>query len=64
MKNLIKNSRLTEQERRDLNSTLTETEKLERRRRPDRRLAGLDVRVIDVTETAFMNFIHQLILKK
>ncbi len=63
MKNLTKNSRLTEQERRDLNSK-AETDALERRKRPDRRLAGLDVRVIDVTETAFMNFIHQLIPKK
>lgn len=63
MKNLTKNSRLTEQERRKLNST-AEADALERRKRPDRRLAGLDVRVIDVTETAFMNFIHQLIPKK
>ena len=62
MKNLTKNSRLAEQERRDLNSTSADN--LERRKRPDRRLAGLDVRVIDVTETAFMNFIHQLIPKK
>ena len=62
MKDLTKNSRLTEQERRDLNSTSVDS--LERRKRPDRRLAGLDVRVIDVTETAFMNFIHQFIPKK
>lgn len=65
MKNLTKNCRLSDQERRDLNSnSLSAKEKLERRRRPDRRLSGLDVRVIDVTETAFMNFIHQLIPKK
>ncbi|MDW3096275.1 MAG: hypothetical protein R8G33_11425 [Gammaproteobacteria bacterium] len=63
MKDLTKNSRLTEQERRNLNST-AEADVLERRKRPDRRLAGLDVRVIDVTETAFLNFIHQLIPKK
>ena len=67
MKNLTKNCRLSDQERRDLNSnslSAEEREKLERRRRPDRRLAGLDVRVIDVTETAFMNFIQQLVPKK
>jgi hypothetical protein len=62
MKNLTKNSRLAEQERRALNSTSADN--MERRRRPDRRLAGLDVRVIDVTETAFMNFVYQLIPKK
>tara|TARA_R110002096_G_scaffold318841_3_gene513122 strand:- start:366 stop:563 length:198 start_codon:yes stop_codon:yes gene_type:complete len=65
MKNLTKNCRLSDQERRDLNSNSSSAEEgLERRRRPDRRLAGLDVRVIDVTETAFMNFIHQLMPKK
>jgi hypothetical protein len=62
MKNLTKNNRLAEQERRDLNSTSMDN--MERRKRPDRRLAGLDVRVVDVTETAFMNFIHQLMPKK
>ncbi len=62
MKDLTKNSRLAKQERRNLNST--STDKMERRKRSDRRLAGLDVRVIDVTETAFMNFIHQLMPKK
>lgn len=62
MKDLTKNSRLTEQERRDLNSTSVDN--MERRRRPDRRLAGLDVRVIDVSETAFMNFVYQLVPKK
>ncbi|MFK8026451.1 MAG: hypothetical protein AB8C40_00150 [Gammaproteobacteria bacterium] len=62
MKDLTKNTRLAEQERRDLNSETVES--IERRKRPDRRLAGLDVRVVDVTETAFMNFIYQLKPKK
>ena len=62
MKDLTKNTRLAEQERRNLNSETVES--IERRKRPDRRLAGLDVRVVDVTETAFMNFIYQLKPKK
>ena len=62
MKKLAKNTRVTEQERRDLNSQSTDA--MERRKRPDRRLTGLDVRIIEVAETAFMNFIHQLLPKK
>lgn len=62
MKDLTKNTRFAENERRNLDSTSVEN--IERRKRPDRRLAGLDVRVVDVTETAFMNFIYQLKPKK
>lgn len=63
MKKLTKNSRSAEQERRDdeVNSTL---DNMERRKRPDRRLTGWDVSVVDVTETAFMDFVHQFISKK
>ena len=57
MKNLTKNSRLTDQERRDMDATSVDS--MERRKRPDRRLAGLDVCVVDVTETAFLKFVYQ-----
>ena len=63
MKKLTKNSRSAEQERRDDNSDST-IDTMERRKRPDRRLTGWDVSVVDVTETAFMNFVHQFIPKK
>ena len=63
MKNLTKNSRSAEQERRDDDFGST-ADAMERRKRPDRRLTGWDVSVVDVTETAFMNFVHQFISKK
>ncbi len=63
MKNLTKNIRHAKQERRNLNSTLSEAE-IERRKRPDRRLSGLDVCVVDVNETAFNSFVGQLSPKK
>lgn len=65
MKELSKNSRVSDKERRDLNSKTTlELETLDRRKRPDRRLGGLDVQVVDVTDTAFMNFVHEFETKK
>jgi len=41
-----------------------ESESLDRRKRPDRRLGGLDVQVVNVTDTAFMNFVHEFESKK
>lgn len=65
MKDLSKNSRISDKERRDLGaSPMLEAENLDRRKRPDRRLGGLDVQVVDVTDTAFMNFIHEFDVKK
>ena len=65
MKDLSKNNRVSEKERRDLSSKETlESESLDRRKRPDRRLGGLDVQVVNVTDTAFMNFVHEFESKK
>ncbi len=62
MKNLSKNIRSAEQERRE-KDMLTTPDSLDRRKRPDRRLSGMDVSVVDVSESAFDNFIEQLIYK-
>jgi len=64
MKDLSKNSRLSDKERRDFSADQLATEAMERRKRPDRRLGGLDVQVVDVSETAFMNFVHEFDPKK
>ena len=65
MKDLSKNNRLSDKERRDFttNESLA-SDSLERRRRPDRRMGGVDVQVVDVTETAFMNFVDEFKLNK
>ena len=62
MKNLSKNIRSAEQERREKDMHTT-PDSLDRRKRPDRRLSGMDVSVVDVSESAFDNFIEQLIYK-
>ncbi len=62
MKKLTKNNRSAEQERREQDAH-AESDNLNRRKRPDRRMAGMDVSVVDVSETAFDNFIQQLIYK-
>ena len=62
MKNLSKNIRSAEQERRAKDEP-TIPDSLDRRKRPDRRLSGMDVSVVDVSESAFDNFIEQLIYK-
>ena len=65
MKDLTKDNRLADKERRDLNSDQSlAADSFERRKRPDRRLGGLDVQVVDVTETAFENFVHEFMPKK
>ncbi len=61
MKNLSKNIRSAEQERREKDEPTVDS--LDRRKRPDRRLSGMDVSVVDVSESAFDNFIEQLIYK-
>ena len=61
MKNLSKNIRSAEQERRAKDESTIDS--LDRRKRPDRRLSGMDVSVVDVSESAFDNFIEQLIYK-
>ncbi len=61
MKNLSKNIRSAEQERRE--KDVPTVDSLDRRKRPDRRLSGMDVSVVDVSESAFDNFIEQLIYK-
>ena len=61
MKNLSKNIRSAEQERRE--KDVPTLDNLDRRKRPDRRLSGMDVSVVDVSETAYDNFIEQLIYK-
>jgi hypothetical protein len=65
MKDMSKNNRLSDKERRDFtsNESLT-SDSLDRRRRPDRRMGGVDVQVVDVTETAFMNFVDEFKLNK
>lgn len=57
-----KNSRRTAQERRD-DGSKDVAHSIDRRKRPDRRLSGVDVCVVDVTETAFLNFIDQFGVK-
>ena len=65
MKDLSKNSRHASKERRDFSADQSlASDTLERRRRPDRRMGGLDVQVVDVSETAFMNFVHEFDSKK
>ena len=63
MKNFDKNMRRKEQERRDLNYHVS-SDTLERRKNPDRRLEGLDVQIIDLSEAAFREFVGQSIYKK
>ncbi len=65
MKDLTKNNRLNEKERRDFNSSQSlAAETLERRKRPDRRMGGMDVQVVDVSETAFIDFVDEFTPKK
>jgi len=50
--------RRSEQDRRTVNLNLWEN-RIERRKRPDRRLAGLDVDIFDVSDAEFMEmFAH------
>ena len=45
--------RRSEQDRRQINLNLWDN-RVERRKRPDRRLAGLDVDMLDVTDAEFL----------
>lgn len=45
--------RRSEQDRRQINLSLWDN-RVERRKRPDRRLAGLDVDMLDVTDAEFL----------
>ena len=65
MKDLSKNNRLADKERRDFSSDQPlAIDSLERRKRPDRRMGGMDVQVVDVSETAFMDFVDEFKMKK
>ena len=65
MQDTSKNNRLADKERRDFDSEKSlAAESLERRKRPDRRMGGLDVQVVDVSETAFLDFVDEFKLKK
>ncbi len=65
MKDLSKNNRVSNKERRNIDSNQSlSVDSLERRKRPDRRMGGLDVQVVDMTETAFHNFVHEFKSKK
>jgi|TARA_B110000240_G_scaffold194683_1_gene242740 hypothetical protein len=63
MNKFDKNKRCHEQERRDLDYH-TSSVSLERRKNPDRRLEGLDVQIIDLSEAAFREFIGQSFYNK
>ena len=63
MKKFDKNKRTKEQERRDLGYHASSVS-LERRRNPDRRLEGLDVQIIDLSEAAFREFMGQSFYNK
>ena len=59
MKDLTKNNRLNEKERRDFDSSQSlAAETLERRKRPDRRMGGMDVQVVAnfLEDTSHINF--------
>lgn len=65
MKELSKNNRLSDKERRDFSSDQSlASDSLERRKRPDRRMGGMDVQVVDVSETAFVDFVDEFKSKK
>ena len=63
MNKFDKNKRCHEQERRDLDCRISSVS-LERRKNPDRRLEGLDVQIIDLSEAAFREFIGQSLYNK